>query len=446
MATTSVRPTMATSATYFRWVICGLLFLASTINYVDRQVIGLLKPTLQQQFGWSEIDYADIIFSFQLAYAIGFVFAGRFIDKVGTKIGFSIALLAWSAAAMAHAFAPVFGPTMAWLLGYAGLTYTGSVAGFMTARFALGIGESGNFPAAIKTVAEWFPKKERALATGIFNSGTNVGALATPLIVPWITLTYGWRWAFVATGALGLLWLAVWWPLYGAPSTHKQVSAGELALIQSDPPDPPIHIPWLTMIGQRQAWAVAAAKFGTDPIWWLYLFWIPDFLHRRHGIDLQSMAAPLVVIYLIADVGSVGGGWLSSSLLKRGWTANRARKTAMLTCALAVTPIAFAANARAEWLAVLLVGIAAAAHQGWSANVYTLASDMFPRQAVGSVIGFAGMAGAVGGMLIAKITGYVLQATGSYVPVFLIAASAYLVTLLVVHLLVPRLEPVRLAD
>ena len=446
MATTSqaVRPTMGARVSYFRWTICGLLFLASTINYVDRQVIGLLKPTLQAQFGWSEIDYADIIFAFQLAYAIGFVFAGRFIDKVGTRLGFSIALLVWSAAAIAHAFAPAFGAAMVPVLGLVGLSYSASVAGFMTARFALGIGESGNFPAAIKTVAEWFPKKERALATGIFNSGTNVGALATPLIVPWITLNYGWRWAFVGTGALGLLWLAAWWPFYDAPAKHPRVRPGELALIQSDPPDPPIQIPFLSLMTHRQAWAVAAAKFGTDPIWWLYLFWIPDFLGRRHGIDLKSMAAPLVAIYLIADVGSVGGGWLSSALLKRGWTANGARKTAMLVCALAVTPIAFAANVSSEWLAVLLIGIAAAAHQGWSANVYTLASDMFPRQAVGSVIGFAGMAGAVGGMLIAKITGYVLEATGSYVPVFLIAASAYLVTLLVVHLLVPRLEPVRL--
>jgi ACS family hexuronate transporter-like MFS transporter len=431
----------ASRAGYFRWVICALLFLAATINYVDRQVIALLKPTLQQQFGWSEIDYADIVFAFQLAYAIGFVFAGRVIDWLGTKRGFVLALLIWSAAAMAHAFAPAFGPAVAPFLALFGLTYTGSVAGFMTARFLLGIGESGNFPAAIKTVAEWFPKRERALATGIFNAGTNVGALATPLVVPWITYQYGWPAAFVATGALGLLWIGVWLPLYGAPAGHPRVGARELALIQSDPPDTPVRIPWLRLIGYRQTWAVAAAKFGTDPVWWLYLFWIPDFLHRRYGIDLQSMALPLVVIYLIADVGSVGGGWLSSALLKRGWTVNRARKTAMLTCALAVTPVAFAANVSAEWMAVLIVGIAAAAHQGWSANVYTLASDMFPRHAVGSVIGFAGMAGAVGGMFIAKITGYVLQATGSYVPVFLIAASAYLVTLLVVHLLVPRMEP-----
>jgi MFS transporter, ACS family, hexuronate transporter len=443
------RPSAApapTRAGYFRWTICALLFLASTINYVDRQVIGLLKPTLQQQFGWTEIDYADIIFAFQLAYAIGFVFAGRVMDRVGTRLGFSLALAIWSAAAIAHAFAPAFGPAAAALLGVVGLTYTGSVAGFIAARFALGIGESGNFPAAIKTVAEWFPKRERALATGIFNAGTNVGVLVSALLVPWLTYSFGWRWAFVATGALGLLWLGVWLPLYGAPAGHPRVDAGELALIQSDPADPPVQIPWLSLIGYRQTWAVAVAKFGTDPIWWLYLFWIPDFLHRRYGIDLQSMALPLIVIYLIADVGSVGGGWLSSTLLKRGWNANRARKTAMLACALAVTPIALAANVRAEWLAVLLVGIAAAAHQGWSANVYTLASDMFPRHAVGSVIGFAAMAGAVGGMLIAKITGYVLQATGSYVPVFLIAASAYLVTLLVVHLIVPRLDPVILRN
>ena len=438
-STTTAAP--STSTGHFRWVICALLFLASTINYVDRQVVALLKPTLQQQFGWSEIDYADIVFAFQLAYAIGFVFAGRVIDWLGTKRGFVLALLIWSAAAIAHAFAPAFGPAAASLLGLAGLAYSGSVAGFIAARFLLGLGESGNFPAAIKTVAEWFPKRERALATGIFNAGTNVGALATPLIVPWITYRYGWPAAFIATGALGLLWLGVWLPLYGSPSGHPRVDSGELQLIQSDPPDAPGRISWLRLIGYRQTWAVAAAKFGTDPVWWLYLFWIPDFLHRRYGIDLQSMALPLVIIYLIADVGSVGGGWLSSTLLKRGWPVNRARKTAMLVCALAVTPVAFAANVSAEWVAVLIVGIAAAAHQGWSANVYTLASDMFPRHAVGSVIGFAGMAGAVGGMFIAKVTGKILQVTGSYVPVFLIAASAYLITLLVVHVLVPRLQP-----
>jgi len=428
----------------FRWVICALLFLAATINYVDRQVIGLLKPSLQQQFGWSEIDYADIIFAFQLAYAIGYVLAGRVIDRVGTKMGFSLSLLVWSAAGMAHAFAPVFGPAAAGALKAIGLTYTASVAGFIAARFALGLGESGNFPAAVKTVAEWFPRRERAFATGIFNSGTNIGALVTPLIVPWLTYAYGWQWAFVATGALGLIWLAMWWPLYGAPSGHPRVGAAELALIEGDPPDPPVHIPWLSLVRYRQTWAVAAAKFGTDPVWWLYLFWIPDFLHRRHGIDLQSMTLPLVIIYLIADVGSIAGGWLSSALLKRGWTANRARKATLFICALGAVPIAVAPTVRSEWLAVAVLGIATAAHQGWSCNVFTLVSDMFPRRAVGSVIGFAGMCGAINGMLIAKVTGYILETTGSYAVIFVMAASAYLVTLLVVHLLVPRLEPVRL--
>jgi ACS family hexuronate transporter-like MFS transporter len=428
----------------FRWVICALLFLAATINYVDRQVIGLLKPSLQSQFGWTEVDYADIVFAFQLAYALGYVFAGRVIDSIGTKAGFSLALLVWSAAGIAHAFAPVFGPGVASLLSLAGLTYSGSVAGFIAARFALGLGESGNFPAAIKTVAEWFPKSERALSTGIFNSGTNIGALLTPLIVPVLTVKYGWEWAFVATGALGLGWLAMWWPLYGPPAGHPRVNAAELALIESDPPDPPTPVPWLSLVRYRQTWAVAAAKFGTDPVWWLYLFWIPDFLHRRHGIDLQSMALPLVVIYLIADVGSIAGGWLSSALLERGRTANAARKTTLLACGLFALPIAFAPTVRSEWTAVLVVGVAAAAHQGWSCNVYTLVSDMFPRRAVGSVMGLAGMSGAISGMLVAKITGYVLETTGSYGLIFAMSASAYLLTLLVVHLLVPRLGPVQL--
>jgi ACS family hexuronate transporter-like MFS transporter len=429
---------------YFRWVICALLFLASTINYIDRQVIGILKPTLQGQFGWSEIDYADIVFAFQLAYAIGFLFAGRMMDRLGARLGFTIALVLWSLAAIAHAWAPIFGPGCAVLLSLVGLTYSGSVAGFIVARFALGLGESGNFPGAIKVVAEWFPKRERALSTGIFNSGTNIGALVTPLVVPWITLAWGWDWAFILTGAVGLLWLFFWWPLYGPPDGHPRVGAAELALIRSDPPDPVIHLPWRALIPHRQTWAFAVGKFMTDPIWWLYLFWIPDFLNRNHGINLARMGLPLVAIYLIADVGSIGGGWLSSTLIKRGWTVNGARKFAMLCCALAVTPIAFASTASNLWVAVALVGLAAAAHQGWSANLYTLVSDTFPRQAVGSVVGLGGTAGAVGGMLIAKLTGSILQATGSYVPVFFIAASTYLVALVVIHALVPRLEPARL--
>jgi ACS family hexuronate transporter-like MFS transporter len=428
----------------YRWFVCALLFFAATINYVDRQVIGILKPTLQAEFGWSEIDYADIVFSFQLAYAIGLLVAGRLMDRFGARAGFALVIVIWSLAAMAHAEATFFGPAVAAVLGTVGLVYSASVAGFIAARFALGLGEAGNFPASIKVVAEWFPKRERALATGIFNSGTNVGALLTPLVVPFITVTWGWYWAFVATGALGFIWLAVWWATYAEPGAHPKVSPAELAHIRSDPPDTAASIPWRALLKHRQTWAFALGKFLTDPIWWLYLFWIPDFLNRNHGINLSGIGPPLVAIYLVADVGSIGGGWLSSSLIKRGWSVNAGRKTAMLVCAMAVLPMMLASGARDLWFAVALISVAAAAHQGWSANLFTLVSDMFPRKAVGSVVGLGGAAGAVGGMLIAKITGYILEATGSYVPVFLIAAFAYLVALGVIHVLVPRLEPAAL--
>jgi MFS transporter, ACS family, hexuronate transporter len=429
----------------YRWIICGLLFFAATINYIDRQVIGILKPTLQQEFGWSEIDYADIVFSFQLAYAIGLLLAGGIVDRIGARRGFVVAIVVWSLAAIAHAEATAFGPAAASLLSVVGLTYTASVAGFITARFLLGLGEAGNFPAAIKVVAEWFPKRERAFATGLFNSGTNIGALITPLVVPWITLTWGWYWAFVATGAIGLLWVLAWLPLYHPPESHPRLSASELAYIRSDPPDPAVRLPWRAVLPLRQTWAFMLGKFLTDPVWWLYLFWVPDFLNRNYNIDLRLVGPPLVVIYLVADVGSIGGGWLSSTLIKRGWSVNAGRKTAMLVCALAVLPMMFASGARDLWVAVALISIAAAAHQGWSANLFTLVSDTFPRQAVGSVVGVGGMAGAIGGMLIAKLTGYLLQVTGSYVPVFLIAAFAYLVALAVIHMLVPRLEPARVS-
>jgi ACS family hexuronate transporter-like MFS transporter len=428
----------------YRWVICGLLFLAATINYIDRQVIGILKPTLQQQYGWSEIDYADIVFSFQLAYAIGLLLAGRFIDRVGTRIGFAVAVLVWSLAAMAHAEAARYGASAAALLGVFGLAYMPSVAGFIAARFALGIGEAGNFPAAIRTVAEWFPVRERAFATGLFNSGTNIGAVVAPLVVPWITVTYGWYWAFLATGAIGLLWIALWLPLFGQPDSHPRVGRAELAFIHSDPSPPVQHVSLRSILPHRQTWAFALGKFLTDPVWWLYLFWVPDFLSRNHGLNLLAVGPPLVAIYLIADVGSIGGGWLSSTLIKRGWTVNSARKTAMLVSAVAVVPIVFASMASSLWVAVALVALAAAAHQGWSANMFTLSSDLFPRHAVGTVVGFGGMAGAFGGMLIAKLTGYLLQTTGSYLPVFLIAGTTYLTALLVIHLLSPRLEKAQL--
>jgi MFS transporter, ACS family, hexuronate transporter len=433
---------------HLRWHICALLFFAATINYIDRQVIGILKPTLVAEFGWQdERIYAAIVFSFQLAYAIGLLLAGRVMDKIGTRLGFTLAVVIWSLAAIGHAIADWFPwmklPTLNLdaTTGFSIVMLSGAAAGFALMRFLLGLGEAGNFPASIKTVAEWFPKKERALATGIFNSGTNVGALVTPLVVPWITLQWGWQWAFIATGLTGFLWIIWWGKLYSEPEKHPRLSETEFSHIRSDPSEPVVTIPWGRLFPHRQTWAFAIGKFMTDPIWWLYLFWIPDFLNRNHGLDLKSIGLPLVVIYLVADVGSIGGGWLSSSLIKRGWTVNRARKTAMLVCALSVVPIMAAAKASNLWVAVALVALAAAAHQGWSANLFTLVSDTFPRRAVGSVVGIGGMAGAVGGMLIALVVGEILQRTGSYVPIFIIAGLAYLAALLIVHLLAPKLEP-----
>jgi MFS transporter, ACS family, hexuronate transporter len=405
-----------------RWLICGLLFFATTVNYMDRQVIGLLKPTLQLQFGWTEVGYSNIVLAFQFAYGAGLLFIGKLIDRLGTRKGFSLAVFVWSAAAMAHAAAS-------------------SVVQFAVARFSLGLGEAGSFPAAVKAVAEWFPKRERALATGLFNSGSNIGAIVTPLVVPWITYRFGWRMAFIATGALGLVWILCWLAVYRRPEEDKLVSAAELAYIHSDREEHGATIPLRTLITLRQAWAVASGKFFTDPIWFVYLFWMPDFLSRNLGLNLRGMALPLFVIYSGACVGSIGGGWLSSWLLKKGWTLNSSRKTALLVCALAVTPIMIAAHTKDAWLAVFLIALAAGAHQGWSANIYTLASDMFPRSAVGSVVGFATMAGAFSGMFVAKAVGYILQSTGSYVAVFVMAGVAYLVAFGFVQLLAPRLEP-----
>ena len=434
--------------THFRWVICGLLFFSATINIIDRQVIGILKKTLQEEFVFDERAYAAIVFSFQAAYAIGMLLSGRIMDRIGVRVGFSLTVIIWSFGAMAHAMADWFPwlrlPTIAIdPPAIALVLLAGPTAGFALSRVVLGLGEAGNFPASIKTVAEWFPKRERALATGFFNSGTNFGALLTPLFVPWITLVYGWQWAFIATGLLGFVWVVFWWLTYNVPESHKWVSPSELAHIQSDPPESTEHVGWSKLIPHRQLWAFACGKFLTDPIWWLYLFWVPDFLQRNHGLDLKTMGLPLVVIYLVADVGSIGGGWLSSYFMKYGWTTNAARKTAMLVCALAVIPVVFAAQTTNLWVAVGLVSIAAAAHQGWSANLFTLTSDMFPKNAVGSVVGIGGMAGAIGGMFIALIVGEILQKTGSYVPIFIMAGSAYLIALLAIHILAPRLEPAK---
>lgn len=408
---------------HHRWVICGLLFFATTINYIDRQVLGILAPDLQRTIGWNEIEYGYIVTAFQGAYAAGFLLAGRLMDRFGSRIGYTVAIVFWSIAAMAHALAK-------------------TPFGFAVARIGLGLGEGGNFPVAIKTVAEWFPKQERAFATGIFNSGTNVGAIVAPLIVPWIALTWGWQWAFIVTGAVGFVWVVFWLLMYDVPHRHPRVTPAELAYIGRDPDEDHVRVPWGALVMHRQTWAFALAKFMTDPIWWFYLYWIPKFLHDTYGLTLSGFGPPLVTIYLVADVGSVGGGWLSSTLIKRGVSVNRARKTAMFVCALAVTPIVFASRVNDLWSAVALISLAAAAHQGWSANVFTLTSDMFPRRAVGSVVGIGGMAGAVGGMLIATITGFILQFTGSYLAIFMFAGSAYLLALLGVHLLAPRLEPV----
>src|SRR5437588_13068761 len=427
---------MASRIGNYRWIICVVLLFSAIINYIDRQVIGIIKPTLVETFGWSdERIYSSIIFSFQLAYAIGFIIAGRVMDGIGVRRGFALAVTLWSIAAVAHGAA---GWVPSWHFHmlhldanscFAIVTLAGAAVGFALARFALGLGESGAFPASIKTVAEWFPKKERALATGIFNSGTNVGALVTPLVVPWITLRWGWQWAFMLTGALGFLWVGCWLAVYRQPEDQPGLKPAELAYIRSDPADPTVRIPWGNLLPHRQTWAFALAKFITDPVWWLYLFWIPDFFYRKHGLDLKNIGLPIVVIYIVADVGSIGGGWLSSGLMKLGWSLNRARKTAMFVCALCAAPVMFAPRTSNLWVAVALISLAAAAHQGWSANLFTLPSDMFPRRAVGSVVGIGGMAGSVGGMILQSTVGLILYYTGSYLPVFIIAGSAYLVAL-----------------
>lgn len=405
-----------------RWGICALLFFATTINYIDRQMISVLKPTLEAEYGWNERTYANIVFSFQLAYAIGYVVFGRLMDKFGARFGYSLAAAIWGVAAMAHAAA-------------------NNAAHFMIARFALGIGESGNFPAGVKAVTEWFPKKERAFAVGIFNAGANIGAILTPLLAPFLVIWFGWRAAFLVTGAIVFIWLAFWWTIYRRPREKKNLSRAELEYIESDPADAPGDVKWLPLLRHRQTWAYALGKFLIDPIWWFFLFWLPSFFAQEHGLNLLTFGIPLAAIYIISDVGSVAGGWLSSKLIKRGWSVNAGRKTAMLVCALCVPPVMLAPGVESVWGAVLLIGLATAAHQGFSANLYTIPSDLFPRKAVGAIIGIGGTLGAVGGMFMAQFTGIVLDTfNGNYMPMFVIAGSAYLVALLVIHLLVPRME------
>src|ERR1022692_1503396 len=399
------------SAPRLRWCVCGLLFFATTIN-VDRQVLGLHKPVLEKELGWREADYGCIVSAFQLAYALMMPFAGRLIDWAGTRLGYAAAVALWSVAAMGHALAR-------------------SAAGFGVARFALGLSESANFPAAIRTVADWFPQRERARAIGIFNSGANIGAILAPLAVPYLALHYGWRSAFIVTGAAGLAWVLLWWWFLRGPRGQPLLPSVEEELAR-----PPLG----SLLTSRPAWAFILGKFLTDPAWVFYLFWLPGFLNRVYGLDLAHLGLPIIVVYQASAVGSIGGGWISTALLKRGWTPNRAREAAMLICAVAVTPVIFVDTARANmWLVVALVGVATAAHQGWSANLYTLASDLFPRGAVGSVVGLGGLGGAVGGMLVAPLVGYWLDwSHGAYGPLFVIAGSVYLVAFAVIHWLVGR--------
>ncbi len=412
----------------YRWTICALLFCATTINYIDRQVLGILGPTLQRELHWSEVDYSAVVSWFTFAYALGLLLAGRLLDKVGTRIGFAIAIVVWSVSAMAHSLAR-------------------TALQFSIARFSLGLGESGNFPASIKTVAEWFPARERAFATGIFNAGSNVGAIVAPIVVPWIAIHFGWRLAFVWTGLLSATWLAFWLTIYRPPEQHPRLGNPELRYIRSEPVETGSKMRWMSLLKHRQTWAFAIGKAMTDPVWWFYLFWLPKFLDSRYGIKLSAVAAPLVAIYVMADFGSVFGGWLSGAFIKRGWSVNAGRKTAMLIAALLIVPTIFAPTAGNMWVAVLIVGVAAGSHQWWSANIFTLASDMFPRGAVASVVGIGGFAGAFAGFGFQRLTGHILEAThDNYTYVFLMCGFAYLAALLVIHALAPRLERANLDD
>ena len=410
-----------------RWTICAMLFVATSINYMDRQVIAILKPTLEHSIGMTELHYGYVVDAFQIAYALGLLAAGRFVDKVGTRIGYMVIMAVWSLSAMGHALAS-------------------SVMEFGIARFCLGLGESGNFPAAIKTVAEWFPQSERSLATGIFNSGTNLGAILAPLVVPWVTIHYGWHAAFLVTGGFSAVWIFWWFRNYRKPTDHPTLTGAELRFIyQEAAAQMGPSVPWKRLLGHRQTWAFTIAKFLTDPIWWFYLFWLPSYFSQKFHLDLSHLGLPLIIVYNASAVGSIGGGWLPAPFRRLGLSANSARLAAMLLCACAVVPIFLVNFIDSEWGAIALLSLAAAAHQGWSANLFTTTSDMFPRSAVGSVTGIGGMAGSVGGFLLATFAGYILQMTHSYSSLFSIAASAYLVALVILYLLAPGLRKVELA-
>lgn len=421
----------------YRWRICALLFFATTINYLDRQVIGLLKPVLEKDFNWTESDFSNIVMAFQAAYAISLLGFGGIIDRIGTKLGYAISIVLWSIAAMLHAAA------------------TGTLS-FAVMRALLGLGEAGNFPAAIKTVAEWFPKKERALATGIFNSGANIGAVAAPIIVPLLLNFYGWEMAFIATGAIGFVWLIFWWIYYEVPSKHQQLSKEEFDYIHAEKEEKDENqdpVKWGRLFGFRQTWAFFFGKMLTDPIWWFFLFWLPSYFASRFQLDLKKPSLELIVVYTATTVGSIGGGWLSSWLIGKGWPSFRARKFSMLSFALAVVPIMLARYCQDIWQAVALISLAAAAHQAWSANIYSIATDMFPKKAVSSVIGIGGMAGSAGGIFFPWLVGGILdkfKALGDinagYNVIFTICGIAYVLAWLIIYGLVPKLQEAKLDD
>ena len=414
------------SQTKYRWVICALLFFATTINYIDRQILSLLKPILDEQLGWTSTQFGAINSAFQAAYGVSLFFFGWFIDKFGTKIGYAASIAAWSLAAMGHAL-------------------VNSIGGFFGARIALGLGEGGNFPAAIKATAQWFPKRERAFATSLFNSGANVVAILAPAVVPPIAYAMGWHWTFIFAGIAGLVWLVFWWPLFDSPEKSRRVSAGELTFIGSDAADPREgsgKVPWAAVLRHREAWSFIAAKFLTDPVWWFFLIWLPDYFKKTRGLDIKTSWVHLVSIYAIITVLSILGGWVTGWLTSRGWSVTRARKTGMFVFALCVMPIALATSV-GNWTAVILIGLAGAAHQAWSANLFTTVSDMFPKRAVASLTGVGSTAGSLGGMAFPILTGMVLDKfANGYTIIFGFCSAAYLLAFAANHLLAPKFEPV----
>lgn len=423
----------------YRWTICALIFFATTLNYLDRAVISLLKEYLEVEFDWTQSDYANITVAFQLSYAFGMLFVGRLIDGLGTKIGYVLSVIAWSLSAAGHAF-------------------VNSTIGFIMARSALGVTESGNFPAAIKAVAEWFPKKERALATGIFNSGANVGAILAPLMVPFIAINLGWRWAFIITGGLGIVWLLCWWWWYEVPAKQKRLAKEEFDYIHSDVDAQPVtkvepteKVSWMSLLKFRQTWAFIVGKFLTDGVWWFYLFWLPDFLKHQYALTGTKVSGPIALVYTLATVGSILGGWLPMYFIKNNMAVFKARKTSMFIYAACALPVVFAqvTGGYNMWFAIIIIGFAAAAHQAWSANIFTTVSDMFPNKTVAAIVGMGGMAGGIGGIFFSKSAGYLFDhytalgsiQTGYYI-MFLVCGSMYLAAWVVMHFLVPRLEKV----